>query len=107
MVFEGGFELFYEVFEGAHGDSCSGNGLLFEGGGPGLGRSLGHVGEGESNLFGTGVVDCVIDFLVEKNQRKPWDGFQIGSVIVFQHSNAKFIDFGGHGRRRGKGYLVW
>ena len=105
-MFEGGFEFFHEVLEGAHKDSGSGDGLLSEGSGPGLGCSFGHVGEGESDLLGTGVIDCVIDFQVEKNRRNPWDGFRVGSVIVFRCGNAEFVDFGGHGGRWGQGYLV-
>ena len=62
VVFEGGFEFFYEVFEGTHGDGGSGNGLLSEGGGPGLGCFLGHVREGEGDFLGVGVVASIIDF---------------------------------------------
>ena len=67
MVFEGGPEFFHKVIERPHGDGCSGDGLLSEGGGPGLGCSFGHVKECEGNFLGMGVVYCVVDFEIEED----------------------------------------
>ena len=74
-MFEGGSEFFYEVVEGTHGVGGSGNGLLSEGSGPGLGCSSGHVGECKGNLLGMGIVYCVVDLEIEEDSREPWCGF--------------------------------
>ena len=65
MVFEGGPEFFHKVFESAHRNGSSHDGLLSEGSGPGLSCPFGHVGEGECDLLGTGVIYCIIDFEIE------------------------------------------
>ena len=62
MVFKGGLEFFYEIFEGAHGDGGSGDGPLSKSGGPGLGGTFGHVRKGKGDLLGAGVVYCIVYF---------------------------------------------
>ena len=71
MVFEGGSKFFHKVFESAHRNGSSGDALLSEGGSPGLGCSLGHIGEGKGDFLGAGVTYCIIDFEVEKNGGEP------------------------------------
>ena len=71
MVFEGSFEFLYEIFEGSHGYGGSSDGPLSKDSSPGLDGSFGHVGEGEGDLLGAGVVYRIVYFEIEENQGQP------------------------------------
>ena len=97
MVFERGFEFGDKVKEGPHGYGGSRGGVLSEGGCPGEGRSLGHVGQGKSDLLVVIVVDFFIGKEVESYGVQPLSGLIVGSIKGLQGSNTEFGRFqGGH-----------
>ena len=92
MVFEHFLKLGYKVQEGPHGDGVARDGTLSKGGGPGEGRSFGHVGEGEGNHL-VSIVDFVIDKRVEVDCIQPLQRFLVGSIKGFWGSDTKFSGF--------------
>ena len=90
VVLECGFKLHNAVGEGPHG---YGDSVLSERGCPSEGRSFGHVGEGEGDLFAVGVVDFLVDKKVELYCIQPLGGFVIGSIKGFWCSDRGFGGF--------------
>ena len=97
VVFERGLKFGDEVREGSHSYGGSRDGILPEGGCPGEGGTLGHVGQGEGNFLVVIVVDFFIDAEVELYGIQPLSGLVIGSIKGFRCSNVEFSGFqGGH-----------
>ena len=95
MVFE--LEFGDEIREGPHSYGGSRDGILPEGGCPGEGRTLGHVGQGKGDFLVVNVVDSFIDEEVELYGVQPLSGLVVGSIKGFRCSNAEFGGFqGGH-----------
>ena len=97
MVFECGLEFGDEVREGPHSYGGPRDGILSEGGCPGEGGALGHVGQGKGNLLVVIVIDFFIDKEVELYGVQPLSGLVVGSIKGFWCSNMEFGGFrGGH-----------
>ena len=98
MVFECNFKLLDGVGEGFNSDDSSRDSILSEGGCPGEGGSLGHVGQGEGDFLVVIIIDFLVDKEVELYSIQPLGGFFIGSIEGFQCSDAEFSGFRqGHG----------
>ena len=93
VVFECGLEFGDKVREGSHSYGGSRDGILSEGGCPGEGRTLGHVGQGEGDFLVVIIIDFFIDEEVESYSVQPLSGLVVGSIKGFRCSNAEFGGF--------------